>query len=140
MDSDMGRIYDRATPDPTGSLSGPWIVEGEGEDNAGKNRNSNNVTGVAGGVSRLVCTVKNLGKQTVSWVRVRDTLVLTVGLLKFTPDRRVSAIHRPSSEDWVLEITRTEKGDQGWYMCQVSTTPTRSKPIYLNVAGKKNII
>ena len=27
---DIGKIYDSATPNPTGSLSGPWIDEGSG--------------------------------------------------------------------------------------------------------------
>ena len=34
---DIGKIYDSATPNPTGSLSGPWIDEGYGS--------SKNVTG-----------------------------------------------------------------------------------------------
>ncbi len=50
-------MYASATPNPTGSLSGPWF------DPAG----SGNVTGVAGKTSHLACRVKNLGeKQTVS--------------------------------------------------------------------------
>ena len=36
---DIGKIYDSATPNPTGSLSGPWIDEGYGS--------SKNVTGNA---------------------------------------------------------------------------------------------
>ena len=49
----------------------------------------------------------------VSWVRHRDTHPLTVGLFTYTPDPRFSAIHRSSSEDWVLEIRDTKLSDEG---------------------------
>jgi hypothetical protein len=52
---DISHIYDSATPNPTGSLSGPWF------DPSG----SRNVTGVVGKPAHLACRVKNLGKQTV---------------------------------------------------------------------------
>jgi len=53
---DLNQMYHAATPNPTGSLSGPWFdPEGSG-----------NVTGVAGKSAYMVCRVKNLGKhQTV---------------------------------------------------------------------------
>jgi hypothetical protein len=55
---------------------------------------------------------QEISKQ-VSWLRHRDTRLLTIGLLTFTPDRRISAIHRSSSEDWVLEIRSTRIADLG---------------------------
>ena len=49
-------MFDTATPNPTGSLSGPWFdVSGSG-----------NVTGVKGRNSHLACRVKNLANQTVN--------------------------------------------------------------------------
>ena len=54
-DGDISNIYASATPNPTGSLSGPWFdMEG-----------SPNVTGVQNKITHLVCRIKNLGNQTV---------------------------------------------------------------------------
>lgn len=122
---DLNKIYDTATPNPTGSLSGPWFDMTEDE---------RDVTGIAGKVTHLVCRIKNLGNHTISWVRHRDTNLLTIGLLTFTKDRRISAIHRSSSEDWVLEIRATRLSDKGLYECQISTTPVRSYVMHLSVA------
>jgi len=122
--NDLGQIYDSATPNPTGSLSGPWVDAPL----------SRNVTGVLGKTSYLTCRVKNLGNQTVSWLRHVDTHLLTTGLYTYTQDRRLTAIHRENSEDWVLEIRDTSLDDQGIYECQVSTTPVRSHIIHLSVA------
>ena len=53
---DLSKMFDIATPNPTGSLSGPWFdLTGSG-----------NVTGVRGRNSHLACRVKNLANQTVS--------------------------------------------------------------------------
>jgi len=121
---DLSKMFDIATPNPTGSLSGPWFdLTGSG-----------NVTGVSGRNSHLACRVKNLANQTVSWIRHKDTHLLTLGLYSYTKDPRLAAIHRSSSEDWVLEIRNTQPGDAGIYECQVSTTPPRSHLIFLKVA------
>ncbi len=53
--SDLSQMYASATPNPTGSLSGPWF----------ELEFSGNVTGVAGKTTHLACRVKNLGNQTV---------------------------------------------------------------------------
>ena len=49
----------------------------------------------------------------VSWIRHKDTHLLTLGLYSYTKDPRLAAIHRSSSEDWVLEIRNTQPGDAG---------------------------
>ena len=54
---DLNKIYDTATPNPTGSLSGPWFDMTEAE---------RDVTGIARKVTHLVCRIKNLGNHTVS--------------------------------------------------------------------------
>ena len=45
-------MYDSATPNPTGSLSGPWIDEGSGS--------SKNVTGKISAISNEYGLVKNV--------------------------------------------------------------------------------
>ena len=57
---DLNKIYDTATPNPTGSLSGLWFDMTEDE---------RDVTGIAGKVTHLVCRIKNLGNHTVSDVK-----------------------------------------------------------------------
>jgi hypothetical protein len=52
---DLGKLYDNVTPNPTGSLSGPYFVEGS----------DTSVVGVSGKTSNLACSIKNLGNQTV---------------------------------------------------------------------------
>ena len=54
--NDIGQLYDNATPDPTGSLSGPYFVEGR----------SKAVIGIKGKTSNIACSIKNLGNMTVS--------------------------------------------------------------------------
>ena len=51
----------------------------------------------------------------VSWIRHKDTHLLTLGLYSYTKDPRLSAIHRSNSEDWVLEIRNTLTQDAGLY-------------------------
>lgn len=120
---DLGQLYDNATPSPTGSLSGPYFVESPGK----------TVIGVKGKTSNLACSIKNLGNLTVSWIRHHDTHPLTTGMYRYTPDDRFSSLHKPSSENWVLELRDTKMGDEGVYECQISTTPVRSLKFNLKV-------
>jgi len=120
---DLGQLYDNATPSPTGSLSGPYFVESPGK----------TVIGVRGKTSNLACSIKNLGNLTVSWIRHHDTHLLTTGMYRYTPDNRFSSLHKPSSENWVLELRDTKMADEGIYECQISTTPVRSSKFYLKV-------
>jgi len=121
--NDLGQLYDNVTPNPTGSLSGPYFVENQGQ----------NVIGIKGKTSNIGCSIKNLGNLTVSWIRHDDTHLLTTGMYRYTPDQRFSSLHKPSSEHWVLEIRNTEDQDQGVYECQISTTPVRSLRFNLEV-------
>ena len=49
----------------------------------------------------------------VSWIRHGDTHLLTTGMFRYTSDTRFSALHKPSSENWVLELRNTSREDQG---------------------------
>ena len=51
--------------------------------------------------------------EQVSWLIHRHTQLLTVGRMTYTADQRVSSIHKPASEDWVLEIRKVTAKDQG---------------------------
>lgn len=128
--NDLGQLYDNVTPNPTGSLSGPYFVQGPGK----------TVIGIKGKTSNIACSIKNLGNLTVSWIRHSDTHLLTTGMYRYTPDIRFSSLHKPSSENWVLEIRNTNTEDQGVYECQISTTPVRSLRFNLKVVDSYTTI
>lgn len=102
--------------------------------------NSGNVTAVLGKKAYLNCRVKHIKNQTVSWLRHKDTHLLTIGRLTYTSDLRFRAIHKMYSEDWMLEIKPTTHRDSGRYECQISTTPPTSHIVYLKIAEPKTAI
>lgn len=64
-----------------------------------------NETVMAGHTAYLKCKVKNIGNQTVSWVRHRDINLLTVGLNSYTSDNRFLSIREHDSEEWTLKVS-----------------------------------
>merc|ERR1719153_491283 len=58
-------------------------------------------------------------------------------MYRYTRDNRFSALHEPNSENWILELRDTKMTDEGIYECQISTTPVRSRELYLKVVDKK---
>ena len=53
---DLSNLYDRVTPNPTGSLSGPYFDQDIVK----------NVIGVKGKATHLACRIKNLWNHTVN--------------------------------------------------------------------------
>ena len=53
---------------------------------------SGNVTVVSGHLARLNCRVRNLGNRTVSWIRLQDLSLLTVGRYTYTSDLRFNLL------------------------------------------------
>lgn len=101
---------------------------------------SGNVTAVLGKAALLNCRVRGIGNKTVSWMRHRDTHLLTAGRYTYTNDQRFRAIHKVRSEDYLLQILPTKKSDAGQYECQISTTPVMSHLVYLTVAEPYTVI
>ena len=64
-----------------------------------------NETVMVGHTAYLKCKVKNIGNQTVSWVRHRDINLLTVGLNSYTSDNRFLSIREHGSEEWTLKVS-----------------------------------
>jgi len=95
---------------------------------------SGNVTAVLGRAALLNCRVRGIGNKTVSWMRHRDTHLLTAGRYTYTNDQRFRAIHKVRSEDYLLQILPTKRSDAGQYECQISTTPVTSHQVYLSIA------
>ncbi|XP_071531821.1 neural cell adhesion molecule L1-like [Panulirus ornatus] len=98
---------------------------------------TSNVSAVEGQTAHLVCRVNNLGTKTVSWIRHRDTHILTVGSFTYTSDHRFSALHREGTNEWTLQIRHPTVSDTGLYECQVSTKPIRAYLISLAVVVPK---
>ncbi|KAG7153950.1 Zwei Ig domain protein zig-8-like 25 [Homarus americanus] len=95
---------------------------------------SSNVSAVEGQTAHLVCRVNNTrALKTVSWIRHRDTHILTVGSFTYTSDHRFSALHREGTNEWTLQIRQPKVDDSGLYECQVSTKPIRAYLISLEV-------
>lgn len=99
-----------------------------------------NVTAFEGVTAYLVCRVRRLGNNTVSWIRERDTTLISVGRYTYTTDQRFEAFHRPHSDDWVIRLKNPRASDDGEYHCQVSTTPHRTARIFLTVQEPSSYI
>ncbi|XP_064474610.1 zwei Ig domain protein zig-8-like [Ornithodoros turicata] len=87
------------------------------------NSTPTDVTAQQGQTVYLHCIVTNLGEKVVSWIRRRDFAVLTVGLATYTADERFQAVHLERSEDWMLQVKRTQPNDAGEYECQINMHP-----------------
>ena len=64
------------------------------------------------------------GHHLVSWLRMRDMSVMTVGGLVFSSDPRVQvtvveSIMEAGLSVYQLEVTNVTRGDRGQYQCQV---------------------
>ena len=73
----------------------------------------------------------------ISWIRYKDTSLLTVGRYTYTTDLRFEAFHSPHTDDWVVRLKNPRPSDSGIYGCQISTTPHRTQLVYLTVHGKR---
>merc|ERR1719225_26097 len=101
---------------------------------------SGNVTAILGKGALLNCRVRGIGNRTVSWIRHKDTHLLTAGRYTYTSDERFRAIHKVLSEDYILQIAPVQKADSGLYECQISTTPVMSHIVRLQVTQPRTLI
>jgi len=92
-----------------------------------------NVTALKGVTTNLVCRVRRLGNHTISWIRYKDTSLLTVGRYTYTTDLRFEAFHSHHTDDWIVRLKNPKPSDSGVYGCQISTTPHRTQLVYLTV-------
>jgi len=97
-----------------------------------------NISVSLGETAYLPCRAKLLeDSYMVTWMRVSDVSVLSVGALTFSSDSRFSIIHVPRprirADDWTLVISNTETSDIGLYECSVNTLPKISHTVNLTV-------
>ena len=61
-------------------------------------------------------------------------MILSIATMLFIADSRFS-VERPTVSNWNLMIKEVNKFDQGNYTCQITTDPTKSKVVTLQVEG-----
>jgi len=71
----------------------------------------------------------------VSWIRRRDSHILSVDRTMFIPDERFQAISG-EADTWTLQVKYVQARDEGEYECQISTDPKKSHIIKLNIVGE----
>lgn len=71
----------------------------------------------------------------VSWIRRRDSHILSVDRTMFIADERFQTIYVDGSDTWTLQIKYVQARDEGQYECQISTEQKMSHVIYLSVIG-----
>ncbi|XP_054286271.1 hemicentin-2-like isoform X2 [Macrosteles quadrilineatus] len=98
---------------------------------------SNNITTQLGAHAYLPCKIKQLGNKSVSWVRKRDSHILTVDRYTFIADERFQAFLVEATDTWTLQIKYVQARDRGQYECQVSMEPKLSHVVTLNVVVPK---
>jgi len=125
----IGDIYDSPRSDGNDSPFSPPQPTATFVD-----QESGNVTAILGKGALLNCRVRGIGNRTVSWIRHKDTHLLTAGRYTYTSDERFRAIHKVLSEDYLLQILPVKISDSGLYECQISTTPILSHRVWLTVA------
>ncbi|KAL7028349.1 hypothetical protein ACKWTF_005810 [Chironomus riparius] len=96
---------------------------------------STNITVMQGESAYMVCVVRNLGNNSISWIRHNDINLLSVGIFKYTQDPRYQIFHNSHNDTWTLKIRRVRKEDEGLFECQIgiSTAQPVGRMIYLKV-------
>lgn len=71
------------------------------EDEGGGGRN---ITVLQGENAYLECIVRNLGNNSISWLRHSNINLLSVGKFKYSQDPRYQIFHNPQNDTWTLKV------------------------------------
>jgi len=96
-----------------------------------------NLTVQQGSTAYLGCRIFNVENKSVSWIRERDSHIITVDQETFISDDRFETFHRLKDSLWTLKIKHVSARDAGRYECQVSTVPKISHWVDLVVVVPK---
>ncbi|XP_077514575.1 basigin-like isoform X1 [Amblyomma americanum] len=99
--------------------------------------NVRNVTTQLGQTMYLHCVVDSASDRMVSWIRLRDFHLLTVGLTRYTSDERFQTVHMQFSNNWALQIRDAQLRDAGLYECLVNSDPPLRQVVSLRVVIPK---
>ena len=97
------------------------------------NTNQLEVNATSGETAYLRCRVRDLGSNTVVWLRERDLHILTYDVFTYTSEDQFESLHSNDSDEWVLKIRHSQAKDSGTYACQVSSEPYISQDYHLNI-------
>uniref|UniRef100_A0A336MSZ1 CSON006129 protein n=1 Tax=Culicoides sonorensis TaxID=179676 RepID=A0A336MSZ1_CULSO len=98
-----------------------------------------NVTFPAGREAVLTCSVKNLDKYKVGWLRASDQTVLALANRVVSHNPRISVVHE-DMRTWRLRIRQLRESDRGCYMCQINTSPMKKQIGCIDVQVPPNIV
>ncbi|KAJ9579729.1 hypothetical protein L9F63_004655 [Diploptera punctata] len=104
------------------------------------NTNQLEVNATSGETAYLRCRVRDLGSNTVVWLRERDLHILTYDVYTYTSEDQFESMHTNDSDEWVLKIRHSQAKDSGTYACQVSSEPYISQDYHLNIIIPKTKI
>ncbi|XP_066974916.1 uncharacterized protein [Macrobrachium rosenbergii] len=127
--SSSGRVYHRSPPIriirriPTTPLPQPYFDPSS----------PTNISAQLGMHAFLPCTIRNLNNNSISWIRSRDSHILTVDRYTFIADERFQAWHEEDTETWTLQVKYVQERDAGRYECQISTEPKMSHFVHFHV-------
>ncbi|XP_068217805.1 inactive tyrosine-protein kinase 7-like [Palaemon carinicauda] len=127
--SSSGRVYHRSSPIrilrriPTTPIPQPYFDPSS----------PTNISAQLGMHAFLPCTIRNLNNISISWIRSRDSHILTVDRYTFIADERFQAWHEEDTETWTLQVKYVQDRDAGRYECQISTEPKMSHFVHFHV-------
>uniref|UniRef100_A0A453YJL6 Uncharacterized protein n=1 Tax=Anopheles arabiensis TaxID=7173 RepID=A0A453YJL6_ANOAR len=85
-----------------------------------------NISSPTGREAILTCSVKNLGRYKVGWLRASDQTVLALQGRVVTHNSRISVVHE-DFRTWRLRIRQLRESDRGCYMCQINASPMKKQ-------------
>ncbi|XP_066601599.1 limbic system-associated membrane protein-like [Prorops nasuta] len=71
----------------------------------------------------IPCKVSDPGAGTITWLRRKDRIILTVGTTTHSNDNRFGVTR--SGSDWALQIRGVTLDDAGIYECQITSHPVQ---------------
>ncbi|CAH0553574.1 unnamed protein product [Brassicogethes aeneus] len=98
-----------------------------------------NLTIPVGREAILSCTVSNLGRYKVAWVRAEDQTILSLHTKVVTHNSRISVTH-DNLRTWQLRIRQLKESDRGCYMCQINTSVMKIQKGCLDVYVPPDIV
>ncbi|XP_058129658.1 lachesin [Anopheles ziemanni] len=98
-----------------------------------------NISSPTGREAILTCSVKNLGRYKVGWLRASDQTVLALQGRVVTHNSRITVLHE-DFRTWRLRIKQLRESDRGCYMCQINASPMKKQIGCIDVQVPPDII